>query len=493
MSQTAEREDDATVEARPPRTILGHPIGLANLLGVELWERFSFYGMVTILPYYLYYSLDEGGLGIPQPAALGFVGAYAGLVYLSTMLGSWLADRVLGMERMVFYGGFVVMLGHVALALLPGFGGVSTGLVLVAIGAGALKANASSLLGTLYARDDRRTDSGFSIFYLGITVGSFFGPLLTGLLNDSRGFHFAFGAAAVGMLLGLAQYVAFRRNLGTAGKAPGNPLPRTAITRTVVFAVASASVVAAALLTGVVNLSNLAQVLSIVVSLAAVVYFVVILTSPKVTKDERSRVRAFIPMFLSITVFAALFTQMFTAFAAYSDERIDWNIFGWTAPSSWLFLAETVWVMPLLAMASAIWVRLGDRAPSTPTKLGVGIMLSGICFLLFLPFAGGTGRTTPALYVFLILLILAVAEVLVAPIGLAVTTKLAPQAFRAQLMALYFIASALGSSLSGVIGSFYHSTSEFAYFLAIGLAGLAAGGLMFAFGPWIRRHLGRVR
>ncbi len=135
-----------------PRTLFGHPIGLANLFGVELWERFSFYGMLTILGYYLYYSLTDGGLELPKSTATGIVGAYGGLVYLSTVLGGWVADRLLGMERTVFYGGVVVMFGHLALALLPGLVGVAVGLVLIALGSGALKANASSLLGTLYDR-----------------------------------------------------------------------------------------------------------------------------------------------------------------------------------------------------------------------------------------------------------------------------------------------------------------------------------------------------
>jgi POT family proton-dependent oligopeptide transporter len=169
--------DTVGTAGAPRRTIFGHPIGLANLFGVELWERFSYYGMVLILGYYLYYSLEEGGLALPQATATGIVGAYGGVVYLSTVLGGWLADRVLGMERMVFYGGVVVMLGHIALAVLPGLTGVGVGLVLVALGSGALKANASSLLGTLYDKDDPRCDGGFTLFYLGINLGGFIGPL----------------------------------------------------------------------------------------------------------------------------------------------------------------------------------------------------------------------------------------------------------------------------------------------------------------------------
>jgi amino acid/peptide:H+ symporter len=181
------------VEGRPAeRTLFGHPVGLANLFGVELWERFSFYGMLTILGYYLYYSVTDGGLELPKTTATGIVGAYGGLVYLSTVLGGWIADRLIGMERTVFYGGVVVMCGHLALAIVPGLAGVAAGLVLVALGSGALKANASSLLGTLYEKGDARCDGGFTLFYLGINLGAFIGPLITGLLQTRAGFHLWF-------------------------------------------------------------------------------------------------------------------------------------------------------------------------------------------------------------------------------------------------------------------------------------------------------------
>ena len=243
---TAEQTD----EQPAGRTLFGHPIGLANLFGVELWERFSFYGMLTILAYYLYYSLTEGGLELPKATATGIVGAYGGLVYLSTVLGGWIADRLLGMERTVLYGGVVVMCGHIALALIPGLAGVGVGLVLVALGSGALKANASSLLGTLYEKNDPRCDGGFTLFYLGINLGAFIGPLITGLLQTRIGFHWGFGAAAVGMAFGLAQYVFFRKNLGDHGRDVPNPLPRSAIKWWIAVAIAVVAVVVIAFATG---------------------------------------------------------------------------------------------------------------------------------------------------------------------------------------------------------------------------------------------------
>ncbi|MFC7676159.1 peptide MFS transporter [Mycolicibacterium sp. GCM10028919] len=474
-------------EATHDRTVFGHPIGLTNLFGVELWERFSYYGMLTILGYYLYYSATDGGLGLPQATATGIVGAYGGLVYLSTVLGGWVADRVLGMERTVFYGGVVVMLGHIALAILPGLAGVGAGLVLVALGSGALKANASSLLGTLYDKGDARADGGFTLFYLGINLGAFIGPLITGLLQTRVGFHVGFGAAAVGMALGLAQYVAFRRNLGEHGREVPNPLPREAFAKYAGIGVVALLLIVATLFTGLITLANLSQVTTGVIVVASIAYFTVMLRSSHVEPVEKTRVRAFIPLFVANAVFWSLFQQIFTVLAVYSDERMDWTIFGWTAPSSWIGSIEPVWIILLSPLFAVLWTRLGNRAPTTPRKFAYGVMGMGAAFLLFLPMAGTTGRTVPALVVAGILAAFAVSELMISPIGLAVTTQLAPTAFRAQMMALYFFSVGLGTALSGVLSGYYDPAEEFAYFGILGVVAIVAGVVVWALSGWISR------
>ena len=482
---TAEQTD----EQPAGRTLFGHPIGLANLFGVELWERFSFYGMLTILAYYLYCSLTEGGLELPKATATGIVGAYGGLVYLSTVLGGWIADRLLGMERTVLYGGVVVMCGHIALALIPGLAGVGVGLVLVALGSGALKANASSLLGTLYEKNDPRCDGGFTLFYLGINLGAFIGPLITGLLQTRIGFHWGFGAAAVGMAFGLAQYVFFRKNLGDHGRDVPNPLPRSAIKWWIGVAIAVVAVVVIAFATGLVKLANLSQVTTGVIIVASIAYFAVMLTSSKVQPVERTRVRAFIPLFIANAVFWSLFQQIFTVLAVYSDERMNWSIFGWTAPSSWIGSIEPVWIILLSPLFAIMWTRLGTRAPTTPRKFAYGVIGMGAAFLLFLPMAGTEGKAVPALLVLFILAVFAISELLLSPIGLSVTTKLAPEAFRAQMMALYFFSVGLGTSMSGVLAKYYDPAREFAYFGIIGAVAIVAGVIVFALAPCISREM----
>jgi POT family proton-dependent oligopeptide transporter len=479
----AELAEDERVE----RTIFGHPIGLVNLFGVELWERFSFYGMLTILGYYLYYEVTQGGLELPKTTATGIVGAYGGLVYLSTVLGGWIADRLLGMERTVFYGGVVVMCGHVALAIVPGLTGVGVGLTLVALGSGALKANASSLLGTLYDKGDARADGGFTLFYLGINLGAFVGPLITGLLQTRVGFHYGFGAAAIGMALGLIQYVVFRRNLGSHGRDVPNPLPHNRIVVYAGVAVAVLALIAVVISTGLVTLANLSQVTTGVIIAASLAYFVVMLTSAKVEPVEKTRVRAFIPLFIANAVFWSLFQQIFTVLAVYSDERMNWSIFGWTAPSSWIGSIEPVWIILLSPVFAVMWTRLGNRAPTTPRKFAYGVIGMGAAFLLFLPMAGSTGKAVPALLIAGILAVFAISELMLSPIGLAVTTKLAPQAFRAQMMALYFFSVGLGTSMSGVLAKYYDPANEFAYFGILGVVAIVAGLAVFGLSGWISR------
>src|SRR4051812_6393667 len=244
-----------------------------------MWERFSFYGMQGILVLYLYFSAEDGGLGISKATATGIVGAYGGAVYLATILGAWVSDRLAGPERTLFGSAIVVMLGHIALALLPGLGGVGVGLGLVAVGSGGVKANATALVGSLYAEDDERRDAGFSLFYMGINIGAFFGPLVTGLLQDTKGFHYGFAVAAVGMALGLTQYAFGRRSLPESTHDVPHPLQPS---RRVLYAaglVVVAIAIAGLAITGLMTAGNLANWVLAVVSVAALAYFVLILTS----------------------------------------------------------------------------------------------------------------------------------------------------------------------------------------------------------------------
>jgi POT family proton-dependent oligopeptide transporter len=480
------------VDTTQDRGFFGQPKVLANLFGVEMWERFSFYGMQGIVLLYLYYSATQGGLGMDEGTASAVIGAYGGLVYLATIPGAWLADRVLGSERTLFYSACLIMLGHVALSALPGYAGVIAGLLMVGIGSGGLKANATALVGTLYAEGDERRDAGFSIFYMGINLGALFGPLLTGLLQQEAGFHIGFLAAAIGMALGLAQYTLGRKKLPAEANTVHNPL--SASERTKVVAVAAAALVAVLVLvlSGAVAASNLATWVLTITAVGAVLLFARIVSSKKIDTVERGRVWAFAPMFLASTAFWSLYQQQFTVVTIYSDKRLDRDLFGWEMPVSWVQSINPVFIILLAPLFAALWTRLGPKQPSTPLKFALGTAIMGLAFLLFVPMAGGGEASAPLLALVGILLVFTIAELLLSPVGLSLATKLAPEAFKTQMVALFFLSVALGSVLAGYLGKFYSPEHEAAYFGILGLISVAVGLLLAAVTKPVRRLMAGV-
>ena len=473
------------------KTFFGQPRMLANLFSVELWERFSFYGMQGIVLLYMYFATTEGGLGIDRSTAAGIVGAYGGAVYLFAILGGWVADRLLGSERTMFVSGVLIMAGHISLALLPAVAGLAIGLILIAVGSGGLKATITNLVGSLYERRDPRRDAGFSIFYMGVNIGGLTGPLLTGLAQQTWGFHLGFGLAAIGMAFGLTQYALGRRRLpGEVHHVP-NPLPRSEYGRWIGVAVAALAVVAAAVLTGVLNAANLADVVVVVTVLAAVALFVLLLTSAKVDDDERSRVRSFLPMFIGSAAFWALFQQQFTVITIYSDTRLDRTLGDWTMPISWVQSFNPFFIILLAPVFAVLWTRLGERQPSTPAKFGLGIVLMGSAFLIFLPMVGVS--SVPVLWAALILLVATLGELLVSPVGLSLSTRLAPRAYPVLMVSLFYLSVALGTALSGSLAGYYSEQSEAAYFGVLGAVTIVIGAGLLVLSPWIRRRMRGVR
>ena len=472
------------------KTFFGHPGALANLFSVEMWERFSFYGMQALLAYYMYHSATDGGLGMDQGLALSLVGAYGGAVYLSTILGAWIADRLWGSERVLFVSAAVIMAGHLALAFLPGFTGLAIGLVLVAVGSGGLKANATALVGSLYAKDDPKADAGFSIFYMGVNIGGLVGPLLTGLLHKSYGFHVGFGAAAVGMALGLVIYSFGRKNLPESVRTVANPLPAGDRKRYALIFAAILLAVILAFTLKIVTPANLASTIAYVVIGASVIYFVLILRSPRVNATERKHVFAFIPFYIASAAFWALFQQQFTFVAAYSDARLDRHLFGWEMPASWVQSINPVFIVLLAGVFATMWTKLGKRQPRTSVKFGLSLIVVGIAFLCFIPL--DSLAKTPLLAMVGILLLCTIAELLLSPIGQAVTTKLAPAAFGTQMIALFFLSVSLGTTLSGVLAGYYTEGNEIPYFIAMGGTAVVLGVAMVAATPALKKLMGSV-
>ncbi|MGO1228413.1 MAG: peptide MFS transporter, partial [Brachybacterium sp.] len=379
-------------------------------------------------------------------------------------------------EKTLFGSAVMIMLGHIALAALPGIPGLITGLLLVGVGSGGLKSTAATLVGSLYSRDDPRRDAGFSIYYMGINIGGLLGPLITGFAQQLWGFHLGFALAAVGMAVGLLQYALTRKGLPESVHAVPDPLPRSQYPLWAGIAAGTVALVLVLVLTGTLNAGNLATVVAGLAVVGAIVIFALLLASKKLDADEHSRVLAFIPLFIGTAAFFALFQQQFTVITLYSDTRLDREIFGWTMPISWVQSFNPFFIIALAPVLAAVWTKLGPRQPSTPRKFGVGIILMGTAFLLFLPMASVV--KVPVMWIALIMLVATVGELWLSPVGLSLATKLAPRAYPVMMMALYNLSVALGTSLSGSLATFYSAENEVGYFGALGAVTIAIGLLM---------------
>ena len=431
-------------------TFFGHPRQLSTLFHIELWERFSFYGMQGILAIYLYHSVGEGGLGFSKAVAGGIVGAYGGSVYLSTILGGWLADRLWGAERTLFYAGILVMCGHIALALVPGVDGMICGLVCIALGSGGVKASASSMVGSLYEDEQLRSlrDAGFSIFYIAINIGGFLGPLITGLLQENVGFHYGFGAAAVGMAFGLWRYTVGRKALPHTGA----PMPLPASQRKTAAAIAVALIlgIIAAVHYDKLELGNFSSVLLGVVILATLAYFTRLLLDPKVDANHRRYIAAYIPLFAAICIFWAMWFQIYTVVTVYFDETMNRKIGSFEIPVSWKDALQSLWIILFSGVMATLWTKMGEAQPKTPLKFALSLFILGLGYLCFVPFIK-TG-VVMGLFVFAFAILLnTLAELLLSPISLSFVTKIAPEHVKTQMVALNFLGLSLGFTLGGII------------------------------------------
>lgn len=474
------------------RGFFGHPRMLANLFSVELWERFSFYGMQVIMLYYLYWETERGGLGLlSEASAAGVMGAYGGMVYLMAVVGGFLGDRVLGPERTLYYSAWAIMAGHIALAILPGAAGVIAGLVLVAIGSGGLKTNVSVLVGSLYNKEDPRRDGGFTLFYIGINIGALLGPAITGFTRENYGFHLAFGLAALGMAIGLIQYALTRKNLPASVHQLSQPLTASEKRTYSLAAVAIVAVILVLVFTGLINPANLATWVMCTVAVCAALLFYTLLTSRLTTSEEHSRVVSFIPMFIGNVAFWALFQQQFTVLAVYSESRINWNILGLQLTPEFMNSINPVFIIIFGAVFTAMWTKLGDRQPTTPVKFAIALVLIGIAFLTFLTQAGNTNVFF--LWIVLILFLCTMGELAISPVGLSLATRLAPEKHRVAMVALYFTSLSLGTVLAGWLGQFYSLETEVAYFTTLGVVTIGIGVALWALNGWIVKKMAGIR
>ncbi|MFC8373944.1 MULTISPECIES: oligopeptide:H+ symporter [unclassified Streptomyces] len=438
------------------KTFFGHPRGLATLFMTEMWERFSYYGMRALLPLYL---VAPGGLGLSAGTATAIYSVYLSLVYLLTMPGGWFGDRVWGPRKTVAVAGGIIMLGHLTLAL-PSSGTFYAGLGLVAIGSGLLKANISTMVGQLYqGPDDPRRDGGFTVFYMGINLGAFAAPLIIGTIGESVNWHLGFALAALGMGLGVTQFLMGSRHLDARSSVVPKPLSAEEKSSTLRKAAfwAGIAVVAYAVI-GFTGNYTLNWVL-VPLTLLGVIVPVMVIARIKRDKDldraEQSKMSAYIWFFVAAAIFWMIYDQGGSTLSIFADSSAENSVFGWDFPVSWYQSVNPVLIMALAPVFAWVWLALNRRGkePSTIVKFASGLVLVGVSFFLFLAplsIAEG-GHKAAALWLVAIYFTQTVGELLLSPVGLSVTTKMAPAKYASQMMGVWFLAVTAGDATTGLL------------------------------------------
>ncbi|MDM5228074.1 peptide MFS transporter [Cytobacillus sp. NJ13] len=488
------------VESVPQKGFFGHPKGLFTLFFTEFWERFSYYGMRAILVFYMYYEVSKGGLGLDEPTALAIMSIYGSLVYMSGIIGGWIADRLLGTSRAVFYGGILIMLGHIALSIPGSLAMFFVSMVLIVLGTGLLKPNVSSVVGDIYSPEDNRRDAGFSIFYMGINLGGFLAPLIVGTVGMNYNFHLGFAIAAVGMFLGLLVFVfTKKKNLGLAGTYVSNPLSADekgkVYTRIGLGAVIIAILVAVGIPTGLLTFDSFIALVGILGIGLPIIYFTVMYRSPKTTEVERSRIIAYIPLFIASVMFWAIQEQGSTILANYADKRTQLDFMGLDISPAWFQSLNPLFIIFFAPVFAWLWVKLGDRQPSVPQKFSLGLLFAGLSFIVILlpAYLGGTDSLVSPLWLVLSYFIVVLGELCLSPVGLSATTKLAPAAFSAQTMSLWFLSNAAAQAINAQIVKFYTPETEMMYFGVIGAAAIVLSIILFLLSPKIQGYMKGIR
>ncbi|WP_433423197.1 peptide MFS transporter [Microtetraspora malaysiensis] len=486
-SQTGARE----------RTFFGHPRGLATLFGTEMWERFSYYGMRAILVLFLTASPARGGMGLPGVTAIGVYGVYIASVYLLALAGGWLSDRVFGARRAVLYGGSVIMAGHVSMAVPSGGGFVWLGLILIALGSGMMKPNISAMVGDLYRHeDDARRDSGYSVFYMGVNVGAFAGIQVVPWLQRGDRWHLAFAAAAVGMAFGLLQYVLGKRHLKGAGEHAEHRLTPEERARFVRVALPSGCAAVAAMvlwaITGTLNLDRFTIVLTVVSAAVPAAYFAFLfLGSHEITPRERTRLVAYLWLFIAAAIFWMIYDQAGGALTLFAQHQTDLNVLGFEIPAGWVSNVNSLVIIILAPVFAEIWIKAGDRF-GTPLKFAAALVLVGLSFVVMALAADAAsgGTKVSIMWLISVYLVQTLGELFISPVGLSVTNKLAPQAFVNQMMGVWFLAVALGDSIGGQAYRLTRVVPMPWYFLILAIFAVIAGLVMLACARRLSRLMG---
>ena len=482
--------------------LLGHPRPLFVLFFAELWERFSYYGMRALLTLYMVAPLAAGGLNLPTSKASLIYGTYTSSVYMLSIPGGTVADTLIGSRLAVLLGGIVIACGHFSMAV-PSDATFYLGLVLIVLGTGLLKPNISAMVGQLYAPADTRRDAGFSIFYMGINLGAFVAPVVTGFLAQHSAFktlltrwgfdpnhswHWGFGAAGVGMVLGLIVFVVFGDALKKIGPAPVRPpgawkKPALAFFGTLGLA-------AGVWLSDQVAFTWL-RWLFILVPIGVMFWF------GRSPIAEVRRFGAIFFFFIGAFIFWALFEQAGTSLNLFADRFTATHVGGIEVPSSWYQAANPIFVIVLAPLFALLWTRLGDRQPSSPMKFTLGLFFLALAFSLMIPAAklAVAGRVSP-LWLLGLYFLQTIGEMCLSPVGLSTFTKLSPRHLVGAMLGIWYLGAAFGNKFAGVLAANFgegNAQNLDRFFGQQSLAVFVIAGLFLALVPWVRRRMGGVR
>ncbi len=512
---------DQNAGSGPPRSpddraFFGHPRGLSTLFFTEMWERFTYYGMRAILILFMTAPAAAGGMGFDTGKAGVIYGTYTAFVYLMSLPGGWLADRFLGQRRATLYGGVVIALGNLCLAI-PSARGFYPGLFLVVLGTGLLKPNVSVMVGQLYGEEDHRRDAAFSIFYMGINTGAFLSPLVCGWLAQSSQFkgvlgalgfrpelswHWGFGAAALGMVLGLVQYLAGWKHLGEAGMHPAPSQgpedaarARRLLRNGILLAVGLFVLLGALSSAGLLEITpeRVGNWFGVALFGTAIGFFGWLFASRHWTRAERKRPLVIAVLFFGAAVFWSVFEQAGSTLNLFAERSTANRLLGFDFPASWFQSLNALFIIVLAPVFAALWVKLGKRNPSSPAKFTVGLLFVALGFAILIVAArlAAEGERVSPLWLTATYLLHTIGELCLSPVGLSAMTRLAPARVASLMMGVWFLAASVGNYVGGRIAAFYEAFSLSGLFTAVTLYALAATLIMAALVRPIRRMLER--
>jgi POT family proton-dependent oligopeptide transporter len=450
----------------------GHPRGLPTLFLTEMWERFSYYGLRPLLVLFMAAALMEGGFGFDRGQASAIVGIYGACVYLASLPGGWIADRLLGLRRAILYGAICISAGHISIGLSAFAGGKVTfflGLILIVLGTGLLKPNISAIVGDLYPEGGARRDAGFSIFYMGINIGAFLGQLVTGFLGEAIGWHWGFGAAGVGMLIGLTVFATRAQStLGDIGLHPTkHPDPaiqarqETQVKLITGVAVGILALVFILAATGVITIDAqvIGQYMTYILVGLAVAFFGYLFIAGGLNGDEKKRVLVIAVLFVAAAIFWSAFEQAPTSLNLFARDFTERTIGSFEVPATWFQSINSAFIIILAPVFAALWTWLGRRNSdlSSPAKFSLGLFFAGIGFFVMIFAANsvvssGGALKVSAMWLTMSYLFQTIGELCLSPVGLSSMTKLSPRRYVGQMMGIWFLASAVGNLIGGLVG-----------------------------------------